>query len=364
MGVIHMRNIRVFIDGIVYSLQWFGGLITYWNNVILHLGIATERKLSLEMTVADKNYFPSSELGKYLTLVTEESRQEYDLFHSTYYTLPQNLNSQQVLTFHDTIYEDFPEYFIHETNFKSFMKQKKSCINLATHIVTVSNTTKASLLQHYEISPDQITVIHHGISSNFHDARLRANKKIEKDINKFFIDKPFLLFVGGRRYYKNFLLLLKAFAISKINQDFILVVVGSERSFFDEEMEIIDKFKLQTKIRLLGFVKLEELVSIYLSAYGFIFPTMAEGFGLPLLEAMACEIPVVCSDIPVLREVGGVSPIYFNPHDVNYLVQAIEELVFSSPKERILKGKQRSLEFQWQKSVKELVKVYSKVLNI
>jgi len=364
MGVLHMSHIRVFIDGIVYSLQWFGGLVTYWNNVILHLGISTGSKLSLEMKVADKNYFPSSELGKYLTLVSEESRQNYDLFHSTYYTLPQNLKSKQVLTFHDTIYEDFPEYFIHETNFKNFIKRKKSCINLADHIVAVSNTTKASLLQHYEISQDLITVIHHGISSIFHDARLLANEKREKDINKFFIDKPFLLFVGGRRYYKNFLLLLKAFAISKINQDFILVVVGSERSFFDEEMEIINKFKLQTKIRLLGFVKLEELVSIYLSAYGFIFPTMAEGFGLPLLEAMACEIPVVCSDIPVLREVGGVSPIYFNPHDVNSLVQAIEELVFSSPKERILKGKQRSLEFQWQKSVKELVKVYSKVLNI
>lgn len=362
MGRIHMSNIRVLIDGIVYSLQWFGGLVTYWNNVILHLGISTENKLSLEMTVADNNYFPSSELGKYLTLVTEESRQNYDLFHSTYYTLPQNLNSKQILTFHDTIYEDFPEYFIHETNFKNFMKRKKSCIDLADHIVAVSNTTKASILQHYEISPDRITVIHHGISSIFQNATSLANEKIQKDIKKFFIHKPFLLFVGGRRYYKNFILLLNAFAISKINQDFILVVVGSEQTFFDEEMEIIDKFKLQTKIRLLGFVKLEELISIYLSAYGFVFPTMAEGFGLPLLEAMACEIPVVCSDIPVLREVGGLSPIYFNPHDVNFLVQAIEELVFSSPKERILKGKQRTLEFQWQKSVKELVKVYSRVL--
>lgn len=364
MGGIHMSNIRVLIDGIVYSLQWFGGLVTYWNNVILHLGISTENKLSLEMTVGDKNYFPSSELGKYLTLVTEESRQNYDLFHSTYYTLPQNLKLKQILTFHDTIYEDFPEYFIHETNFKNFMKRKKYCIDLADHIVAVSNTTKASILQHYEISPDRITVIHHGISIIFQNATSLANEKIQKDIKNFFIHKPFLLFVGGRRYYKNFILLLKAFAISKINQDFILVVVGSEQTFFDEEMEIIDKFKLQTKIRLLGFVKLEELISIYLSAYGFVFPTMAEGFGLPLLEAMACEIPVVCSDIPVLREVGGLSPIYFNPHDVNSLVQAIEELVFSSPKERILKGKQRTLEFQWQKSVKELVKVYSRVLQI
>ena len=359
-----MSNIRVLIDGIVYSLQWFGGLVTYWNNVILHLGISTENKLSLEMTVGDKNYFPSSELGKYLTLVTEESRQNYDLFHSTYYTLPQNLKLKQILTFHDTIYEDFPEYFIHETNFKNFMKRKKYCIDLADHIVAVSNTTKASILQHYEISPDRITVIHHGISIIFQNATSLANEKIQKDIKNFFIHKPFLLFVGGRRYYKNFILLLKAFAISKINQDFILVVVGSEQTFFDEEMEIIDKFKLQTKIRLLGFVILEELISIYLSAYGFVFPTMAEGFGLPLLEAMACEIPVVCSDIPVLREVGGLSPIYFNPHDVNFLVQAIEELVFSSPKERILKGKQRTLEFQWQKSVKELVKVYSRVLQI
>jgi glycosyltransferase involved in cell wall biosynthesis len=364
MGVTHMSNIKVFIDGIVYSLQWFGGLVTYWNNVILHLGIATERKLSLEMTLADNNYFPSFELDKYLTLVTEESRQEYDLFHSTYYTLPQNLKSKQILTFHDTIYEDFPEYFIHETNFKDFMKRKKSCINLASHIVAVSNTTKASLLQHYEISPDQITVIHHGISSIFHNARFLGNEKREKDINKFFIDKPFLLFVGGRRHYKNFVLLLKAFARSKINQDFILVVVGSERSFFDEEMEIINKFKLQTKIRLLGFVELEELVSIYLSAYGFVFPTMVEGFGLPLLEAMACEIPVVCSDIPVLREIGETPPIYFNPYDVNSLVQAIEELAFKGQKKRILKGKQRSLEFQWQKSVQELVKVYSEAVTL
>ncbi|MEG4800080.1 glycosyltransferase family 1 protein [Microcoleus sp. ARI1-B5] len=356
-----MSSIRVFIDGIIYSLQWFGGLITYWNNVILHLGILNEHQLNLTMSLGDNNYFDSHPISKYLNLVNQEDRQECDLFHSTYYTLPQNRKAKQILTFHDTIYEDFPDYFIYETNFKNFMKQKKLCVQLAEHVVAVSNTTKACLLQHYEINPERVTVIHHGISSVFHKSNLIGKKTVIKNITKFYLDKPFLLFVGGRRYYKNFILLLKAFALSKVNQYFNLVVVGSERSFFEEEMKIIDKFKLKSKVKLLGFIELEELVSIYLSAYGFVFPTRAEGFGLPLLEAMACEIPVVCSDIPILREVGGDSPIYFNPHDVNHLVEAIEELVFSNSKERTFKGKERSREFQWSKSVNELFKLYTKI---
>jgi glycosyltransferase involved in cell wall biosynthesis len=355
------RNITVFIDGIVYSLQWFGGLITYWDNIILHVGDSNiqDMNVSFIMSLAEKNFFCSQKLTKHLTLVSEDPGQDYDLFHSTYYTLPKNSKAKRVLTFHDTIYEDFPEYFANHEGFESFMQRKKLCVKTADHIVAVSNVTKSKLLKYYEINPSQVTVIHHGISSIFHNARRLKDICIKEDLKSFSNSSKFLLFVGGRRFYKNFISLLKAYAISKVNRNFDLVVVGSEDSFFEEEREIIEQYKLQGKVKLLGFVKLEELVSIYLSAHGLIFPTMAEGFGLPLIEAMACEIPIACSDIPVFREIAGDLPIYFNPYDIDSLVTKIEELVSDDLTSRTIRGKEKSLNFQWQDSVNKLMDVYS-----
>jgi len=355
------RNITVFIDGIVYSLQWFGGLITYWDNIISHVGDSKvqDRNVNFTMSLREKNFFHSQRLGKHLTLVSEDSGQDYDLFHSTYYTLPKNSKAKRILTFHDTIYEDFPEYFANDKEFESFMQRKESCVRTADHIVAVSNVTKAKLVKYYRINPSQVTVIHHGISNIFHEARKIRDSDKRSSMKEICNGRPFLLFVGGRRYYKNFISLLKAYAISRVNRDFDLIVVGSEDTFFEEEKEILEQYKIEEKVKLLGFVKLEELVSIYLLAYGLIFPTIAEGFGLPLIEAMACEIPIACSDIPVFREIAGDLPIYFNPCDIDSLITKIEELVSDDLTSRTIRGKEKSLNFQWQDSVCKLMEVYS-----
>ena len=355
------RNITVFIDGIIYSLQWFGGLITYWDNIISHVGDSNvqDMNVSFTMSLSEKNFFRSRRLSKHLTLVPEDPGRDYDLFHSTYYTLPKNSKAKRVLTFHDTIYEDFPEYFANQEGFKSFMRRKELCVKTADHIVAVSNATKSKLLQYYEVNPSQVTVIHHGISNIFHEARKFKDVYEKKALKQFTYSKKFLLFVGGRRFYKNFISLLQAYAISQANRDYDLVVVGSEDSFFEEEREILEQYGLQEKVKLLGFVTIEELVSIYLLARGLIFPTMSEGFGLPLIEAMACEIPIACSDIPVFREIAGDLPIYFNPYDIDSLVTKIEELVSDDSTPCTIMGKEKSLSFQWQDSVYKLMEVYS-----
>ena len=292
-----------------------------------------------------------------------------NLFHSTYYTTLENSGTPQILTFHDTIYEDFPSYFSADLTFKAFMTRKKRCVEAASHIIAVSHATKERLIHHYTIAPEQISVIHHGLSNEFHlmgdTQRALQHKRLQKGSSSpsFLRSKPFLLFVGGRRHYKNFLSLLKAFGLSRIHNDFNLVVVGSEKTLYDDERRIINRFNLSEKVKLIGFVDFQTLLSIYSKASGFVFPTLAEGFGLPLLEAMACNVPVACSNIPIFQETAANVPIYFDPCSLESMIDAIEKMVSKSVYQNLKKGKARSLTFQWDDAIKKMVNIYTSALS-
>lgn len=358
-----MSNLNLLIDGLAYSLQNFGGVITYWDNIIENF-----LKLGVKPTIilyAPHN-FPLKFQSNIKIIDCQTKIEQFNVFHSTSYTLPQLSKIKQIVTIHDTIDEFFPD---NVTCFKGAkIKLSKlqttiqQCINNANHIITISNNTKNDIIKFYEVADKPITVIYHGLSDLFHNSHLINDKLIQENISKYQIKKPFILFIGGRKTYKNFISLLKAYAYSGISKDLDLVVVGSETIFDCEEKEIVEKFNLGNQVKLTGYVNTQDLISFYRTTNAFIFPSLYEGFGLPLIEAMACKSPIACSDIAIFREVGKGIPIYFNPHSIDDIITAIKQLIEYHHNDRIAKGKQYTMNFSWEKTAKQLLSVYNSII--
>lgn len=358
-----MSNLNLLIDGLAYSLQNFGGVITYWDNIIENF-----LKLGVKPTIilyAPHN-FPLKFQSNIKTIDCQTKIEQFNVFHSTSYTLPQSSKIKQIVTIHDTIDKFFPD---NVTCFKGYkielsklQKTIQQCINNATHIIAISNNTKNDIIKFYDLADKPITVIYHGLSDVFHNAHLLSDQNIKESLSKYQINKPFILFVGGRKKYKNFIALLKAYAYSGIAKDLDLVVVGSEIIFDCEEREIIEKFNLYNQVKLTGYVKTQDLISFYCATDAFIVPSLYEGFGLPLIEAMACQSPIACSDIAIFQEIGKGIPIYFNPHSIDDIITAIKQLIENDQSNSIAKGKEHSLNFQWEKTAKSIINIYKNII--
>lgn len=226
-------------------------------------------------------------------------------------------------------------------------------IKRANKIITVSNSSKKEILKYYPKSKNKIEVIYLGVSKKF---KVLFKKK-----------KNQILYVGSMNKRKNFIGVLKAFEFLE-KKDFELLVIGNFNSNFvidEESNRLLKKAKDNLKIRFLQNISDEDLIKYYNESKLFLFPSFYEGFGLPLLEAMACGTPVVCSNITSLPEVGGDAVVYCDPYDVNDIKNKIE-LVLNDEKlqaELIEKGLKRVKEFTWEKSAQKHIEIFKEVLK-
>lgn len=175
--------------------------------------------------------------------------------------------------------------------------------------------------------------------------------------------KPYLLYVGSLYPHKNVETLVKALKILITNNQLpmTLTVVCGRSFFWKRFKKFIENENAQDFVKLVGYVPDEDLAVLYKNSEAFIFPTLSEGFGLPGLEAMAAGTPVVCSDIPVLREVYGDAALYFNPKNANDIASKIMQ-IYSNKTLRsnlMAKGKERAKYYSWRKMAEETLKVYN-----
>jgi glycosyltransferase involved in cell wall biosynthesis len=173
----------------------------------------------------------------------------------------------------------------------------------ADAIACVSRVTEAAFLSLFPQARDRTHVVHHGVGPEFRPASEAAVAALRA---KYGLAKPYLLFVGLLSTRKNLIVLLAAFAeLARARDDVELVLAGKESHGYEEIEGAIDRHPFKSRIRRLGFVPSADLPALYGAAACFVFPSLSEGFGLPILEAYACGTPAVASDLPVLREVGG-----------------------------------------------------------
>jgi glycosyltransferase involved in cell wall biosynthesis len=221
----------------------------------------------------------------------------------------------------------------------------------AARVATVSEYSKADIAKEYGINPAKINVVYNGINDGFKPIT-EEEKRIVKD--KFAQGKPYFLFVGSQSPRKNLNRLITAFDLFKqqTQSDFKLVLVGAVYTSDGDMKKVIDKSNFKHDILFVGRQPQEELENIMAAAFALTFVPYFEGFGIPIVEAMQCQTPIICSNTTSMPEIAGNAAILVNPFEVNEISKAMVDLYQNenTRQQLILNGIKRKDNFSWDKS--------------
>ncbi len=236
----------------------------------------------------------------------------------------------------------------------------KFALKRAKKIITVSNASKKDIVTNYKkIKEDKIRVVHNGFDNEKYKL-IKDQEGIKIVLNKYGIDFPFFLYVGRLERKKNIYRLIEAFAIFKENNPCLekLVLVGSAGFGYDEIKYMIEEFGIENEVIILGWVEENDLPFIFNKALCFIFPSFFEGFGIPVLQSMACGTPVIASNIDALHEVAGDCALFFNHLSSNDLSLKMKQIFNDKDLRELLIEKSliRSKLFSWEKCAQETLK--------
>jgi glycosyltransferase involved in cell wall biosynthesis len=275
----------------------------------------------------------------------------YDILHPTYfdtYFIKHN-KRPLVITVHDMIYEHQPDLFPDSTH---IILYKKEAIKAATAIIAISEHTKQEIINFYPEIKDRISVVHHGYTLDTTTEQVSLT-----------LPAKYILFVGERWHYKNFTDFVRSIsALLQLDPVLNLVCAGGEK-YSEEELNIFLDLGITEQCIQLNATD-AQLKYLYSNARLFVFPSLHEGFGLPLLEAFANDCPVVCSNNTALPEVAGEAAIYFDPLNAVSMKTAVELVLNDTQlqEELKLKGRQRLALFTFDRCVQNTLKVYQSVL--
>jgi len=298
-------------------------------------------------------------LAQQFTIPNLLKKQKASLYHSTYYLMPYRAGVPTALTVYDLI----PLRCSSSLSPKArlfFRLAHRLAVSAATRIIAISRATQDDLLAHYKIPAGRISVINLGVSAHFRPASSEAVNAVRA---KHSLPANFALYVGINKPHKNLVRLVDAWrqiSDRKPAGGAVLVIAGHWDRRYEEVPDMIRQAELQASVRVLGPVAPIDLPPLYSAARLFVFPSLYEGFGLPVLESMACGTPVACSDIRALREVGGDAVAYFNPLDVTRVGEVVETVLADPDRQRRLSeaGLERAAGFTWQRTAQQTLDLY------
>jgi glycosyltransferase involved in cell wall biosynthesis len=303
----------------------------------------------------------------YLSLPKDLKHDKVDLFHSPSYFLPFVNVCKSIITVHDVIPILFPEW----RSFKDRLLWRlalQASIKEADKIIAPSLSTQKDVINTYSVSEEKIQVIYPGVDDTFRPV-LDASYKIER---KYSIKVPFILYLGPIRIRRNVHRLLIAFRKlkKKYSVNCKLVLIGNaegglDRRYLTFVKKLISHLDIGAEIIHLNRVPENDLPLFYSASELFVYPSLYEGFGLPLLEAMACGTPVITSNVSSMPEVVGNAGIMVDPRDVGALANSMYEILSNIDlKTKLIDmGIRRSRYFTWNETAKRTLKVYEEVMN-
>jgi glycosyltransferase involved in cell wall biosynthesis len=227
----------------------------------------------------------------------------------------------------------------------------------AAAIIVVSHNIKNDLVRYLGVDPRKIRVVYYGLSTLFRP--VRDPERLESARRRYGLPERFLLYVGQIYPAKNFGGILRAFARLRSRLPHKLVVAGEPRSDYEKELALIDELGLREDVRFTGWVSQEELPALYSLADVFVFPSLYEGFGIPLLEAMACACPIVTASVGSPPEVTDGAAVLVDPRDVEAIAEAVLRVV-SEPALRarlVERGLERAHAFTWERCARQTLDV-------
>ncbi|MFW5805509.1 MAG: glycosyltransferase family 4 protein [Bacteroidales bacterium] len=304
-----------------------------------------------------QSYWRSISLGKQLT------RDKLDIYHGLSNELPANIiqaEIKKVVSIHDLIFLRYPE--LYNSVDRDIYQQKFFEASLAADkIIAMSHQTKEDLMSFFHTREEDIEVIHQGCNPMFYD-KVPDSKKAEV-IKKHKIPEQYILSVGTLEKRKNALKILEGITTHKI--DYPLVFVGKSTPYFKELHHYIKKHHMENMVYFLHNIPSHDLPAIYQSARLFIYPSIFEGFGIPILEAMNSGIPVITNKFGCFIEAGGDAAIYINPNYPEEIGKAVVEVLNDEKKSRemIEKGYKHVEKFRQDKITVQLMNLYKSLIQ-
>ncbi len=280
-------------------------------------------------------------------------RTKIDVYFAPAHYAPRYCPFPIVVTIHDLSFYYFPQEFRKKDLFQ--LKNWTSySLDIASTVIAVSKTTKKDIKHFYSLPESRIHVVYNGFEKNVdkHKSTIMQDYDLQK--NKF------LLYVGTLQPRKNVPTLIKAFKLfHEKNPEFKLVLVGKKGWLYDSIFEEVKTQGLSETVIFTDYIPDADVSELYRNALCFVMPSLYEGFGIPILEAMAHNCPVISSHTSSLPEIGGDACLYFEPKDEKDLLQDIERLYEDKDltKKLIQKGKERIREFSWERSAKETLEI-------
>jgi glycosyltransferase involved in cell wall biosynthesis len=303
---------------------------------------------------------PFIRLGVDLTRKLRQDRP--DLVH-VQYTAPLGCPVPVVVSVHDVSYLEHPEYF---TRFRALQLQHtvKRTVKAAARVFTPSEFSKQAILRAYDLADDKVLVMPNAVSSSFRPVPRDAARRWVTSHRDYSF--PFVMTVGDLQPRKNHLRLIQAFEEVLRSYPHLphhLVLVGKETWYSNTVRAAAEKSPAGSRIHFTGFVEDDELLRLYGACDLFVYPSLYEGFGLPILEAMACGRSVACSNTSAMPEVADSAALLFDPNSVPEMVRAMRDLLLDAElrtrMERL--GLHRATLFSWEKSARKTLDVYYEI---
>jgi glycosyltransferase involved in cell wall biosynthesis len=362
---------KILYDHQIFTAQAYGGISRYFYNLSMELSKIKDLHVKIISPVYVNEYlkanppdfltgmpipsFPKTERVKKLICRSfcERHIKKFnpDILHETYYSLGSfsSFFGPRAITIYDMIHELYPSLFSIEDK-SSFLK--KESIHRADTVICISENTKRDLLNIFSIPESKVNVVHLGF------------QELEMDRNSDrFLNDDYILFVGNRAGYKNFTGLLKAFSLSPFLRKDLKILCFGGGVLTVQEKNLIGQLGLADSV-VFASGSDSDLARAYLGASAFVYPSLYEGFGIPPLEAMSLDCPVVCSKTSSIPEIVGDAGEFFDPEEPEDIANAIERVI-SSPERReklIRNGKTRRALFSWNRCAAETLEIYKALL--
>ncbi|MDX1568974.1 MAG: glycosyltransferase family 1 protein [Xanthomonadales bacterium] len=367
---------KVLYDSQVFANQFYGGISRYFVELAKRLAYSDGMSVQVfapfhinhylseldqeivfgkQIRKSPRRLIKLLKLYNFLATRRRVNIVEPDILHETYFSrahVALRYKQARVLTVYDMIHELYPESF---STWDRTARDKRVAVDRADHVICISENTRRDLLNILNVPSSKVSVVHLGFDSQ---------QALEETPVTPAIQEPYLLYVGSREGYKNFPRLLEAYASSEpLHRDYRLVCFGGG-CFTNSEKQLFRDLDLADDRVLWMGGSDAVLMGLYQHATAFLYPSLYEGFGIPPLEAMAHDCPVICSKGSSISEVVGHAGEFFDPHDSGEIACAIENVIGSPTRAEELRssGRKRLKSFTWEKCAARTREVYSSLL--
>lgn len=366
---------KILFDHQIFIAQKYGGISRYFFELIKEFKLIKNIDTDVPLLFSNNHYFSINysfilnfffvkrkfkgkqrivSLINKLNTIWYLKNNKIDIFHPTYYDpyfLKYIKNVPYVLTVYDMIHEKFDYMF---TTKDTTSKNKRKLVENASKIIAISESTKRDIIEIYNIDESKIEVVYLGNSLSYNqDGFINID-----------IPKKYILFVGSRRRYKNFDRFVSSISEILINDKELSLLCAGGGKFDADEINSFSELNIADQIFQYDLNDLN-LSNFYRYAELFVFPSLYEGFGIPVLEAFACECPLVCSNTSSLPEIAGNAAQYFDPNDEESIREAVGTVLNDKTLRSTLiqKGNERLAFFSWEKTAMQTKEIYRSILQ-